>query len=68
MINPANFEETEGEIFKKKAEMVKLMSEKEKIVFDLITSSYIPKGQQNKEVTEENIMTVDDDDTMEIES
>ncbi len=68
MMNFANFEGTEGEIFKKKAEMVKLMSEKRKITSDLITLLYIPEGQQNKEVTEEDIVTMDDDDTMEIGS
>ncbi len=68
MMNPANFEGTEGEIFKRKAEIVKLMGEKRKVVFDLITLFYIPEGQQNKEVTEEDIVTVDDDDTMEFGS
>ena len=66
MINFANFKGIKGEIFKKKAEMVKLMSKKEKIIFNLIISSYIPKSQQNKKVAKKDIVTVNDDDTMEI--
>ncbi len=68
MMNFANFEETEGEIFKKKAEIVKLMSKKRKVIFNFIIFFYIPKGQQNKEVAKKNIMNINDNDTMEIGS
>ncbi len=44
MINPANFEGTEGEIFKRKAKIVKLIGEKRKVTSDLIILFYIPEG------------------------
>ncbi len=67
MMNFTNFKRIEGEIFKKKAEIVKLMGKKKKITFNLIIFSYISKSQQNKIVAKKYIIIVNNDDTMEIE-